>query len=155
MFPKVIHTPGNRQNVEYPFLPGLRTALFSFIIEKKGKRGLAVVEDHMEALIELLQKTIEQKDGQIEELRGTIMQLQATIANLNETIEEFRRKFFGSSSEKTTGRMIRHRKRQRPENSGPQPYPGTQTQVQEGGPLCQFAGQGSPLSPAGRRPALP
>lgn len=59
------------------------------------------MEDHMEALIELLQKTIEQKDGQIEELRGTIMQLQATIANLNETIEEFRRKFFGSSSEKT------------------------------------------------------
>lgn len=59
------------------------------------------MEDHTEALIELLQKTIEQKDGQIEELRRTIMQLQATIANLNETLEEFRRKFFGSSSERS------------------------------------------------------
>lgn len=59
------------------------------------------MEDHTEALIELLQKTIEQKDGQIEELRRTIMQLQATVANLNETIEEFRRKFFGASSEKS------------------------------------------------------
>lgn len=78
----------------------------------------------MEALIELLQKTIEQKGGQIEELRGTIMQLQATIANLNETIEEFRRKFFGSSSEKTTGRMIRHRKRQRPEKQRSAAIPG-------------------------------
>lgn len=67
---------------------------------EKGKRGPGVVDDHMEVLIELLQK-IEQKDRQIEELHGTIMQLQVTNANLNETIEEFRRKFFGSSSEKS------------------------------------------------------
>jgi len=59
------------------------------------------VEDHTEKLIGLMQKTIEQKDEQIKELRTTIADLQATVANLNETIEEFRRKFFGSSSEKT------------------------------------------------------
>lgn len=59
------------------------------------------MEDHTEKLIGLMQKTIEQKDEQIKELRTTIADLQATVANLNETIEEFRRKFFGSSSEKT------------------------------------------------------
>jgi len=59
------------------------------------------VEDHTEMLVELLQKTIEQKDEQIRELRQTVADLQETVASLNETLEEFRRKFFGSSSEKT------------------------------------------------------
>ena len=59
------------------------------------------MEDHTQLLIGLMQKTIEQKDEQIKELRTTIAQLQATVANLNETLEEFQRKFFGSSSEKT------------------------------------------------------
>ncbi len=59
------------------------------------------MEDHTEMLIGIMQKTIEQKDEQIKELRQTIADLQATVANLNETLEEFRRKFFGSSSEKT------------------------------------------------------
>lgn len=57
--------------------------------------------DHTEALVELLRRTIEQKDEQIRELRETISGLRSTIAGLNETIEEFRRKFFGSSSEKS------------------------------------------------------
>ena len=48
--------------------------------------------DHTEALVELLRRTIEQKDEQIRELRETISGLQSTIAGLNETIEEFRRK---------------------------------------------------------------
>ncbi len=59
------------------------------------------MEDHTELLIGLMQKTIEQKDEQIRELRETVAQLQATVASLNETLEEFRRKFFGTSSEKT------------------------------------------------------
>ena len=59
------------------------------------------MEDHTEMLIGIMQKMIEQKDEQIKELRQTIADLQATVANLNETLEEFRRKFFGSSSEKT------------------------------------------------------
>jgi len=59
------------------------------------------MEGHTEMLVELMQKTIEQKDEQIKELRQTVADLQATVANLNETLEEFRRKFFGSSSEKT------------------------------------------------------
>lgn len=56
--------------------------------------------DHTEELVELMKKTIEQKDEQIKELQKTIENLQVTVASLNETIEEFRRKFFGSSSEK-------------------------------------------------------
>ena len=59
------------------------------------------MEDRTELLIELVQKTIEQKDEQIRELRETIENLQTTAASLNETIEEFRRKFFGSSSERS------------------------------------------------------
>lgn len=59
------------------------------------------MEDHAETLIELMQKTIDQKDEQIRELHETIADLQATVANLNETLEEFRRKFFGASSERS------------------------------------------------------
>lgn len=59
------------------------------------------MEDRTELLIELVQKTIEQKDEQIRELRETIENLQTTAASLNETIEEFRRKFFGFSSERS------------------------------------------------------
>ena len=65
------------------------------------------MEDHTELLIGLMQKTIEQKDEQIKELRETVARLQATVANLNETLEEFRRKFFGSSSEKTGRKKTR------------------------------------------------
>ena len=57
--------------------------------------------EQTEAVIALMRKTIADKDEQIKQLQQTIEQLQATIANLTETIEEFRRKFFGSSSEKT------------------------------------------------------
>ena len=57
--------------------------------------------EQTEAVIALMRKTIADKDGQIKQLQQTIEQLQATVANLTETIEESRRKFFGSSSEKT------------------------------------------------------
>lgn len=66
------------------------------------------MSEHVEALDELMRRTIEQKDEQIHELHKTVGQLnetihglQSTIANLNETIEEFRRKYFGSSSERS------------------------------------------------------
>lgn len=58
------------------------------------------MDEHTELLIELMRKTIEQKDEQIQKLNETIEELQVTVASLNETIEEFRRKFFGSSSER-------------------------------------------------------
>lgn len=55
--------------------------------------------------IELLHKTIEEKDAQIQELQKTIQELNITVANLNETLEEFRRKFFGTSRERAAGRV--------------------------------------------------
>ena len=58
------------------------------------------MDEHMELLVELMRKTIEQKDEQIQKLNETIEELRITVASLNETIEEFRRKFFGSSSER-------------------------------------------------------
>ncbi len=56
--------------------------------------------EYKDDLIELLHKTIEEKDAQIQELQKTIQELNATVANLNETLEEFRRKFFGTSRER-------------------------------------------------------
>ena len=57
-----------------------------------------------EEMIRLLLKTNEEKDKTIETLQATIKDLQATIANLNETLDELKRKLFGTSSEKTSGR---------------------------------------------------
>ena len=74
---------------------GLQAVPLSFIMKERGREA---VGDHTQMLVELMQKTIEQKDGQIRELQKTIENLQATVANINETIEEFRRKFFGSTS---------------------------------------------------------
>ena len=65
-------------------------------------------------MIQLLMKTnadqeerLKEKDQMIsdlratvEELRNTVTDLRSTIANLNETLDEFKRKFFGTSSEK-------------------------------------------------------
>lgn len=67
-----------------------------------------------EDMIQLLMKTnadqeerLKEKDqtvsdlrATIEELRNTVTDLRSTIANLNETLDEFKRKFFGTSSEK-------------------------------------------------------
>ena len=60
--------------------------------------------EHTEDLIELLYQTIEQKNEQIQKLQEMVRELNVTVANLNETIEEFRRKFFGTSSEKARRR---------------------------------------------------
>ncbi len=61
--------------------------------------------EYKDDLIELLYKTIEEKDAQIQELQKTIQELNITVANLNETLEEFRRKFFGTSRERAAGRV--------------------------------------------------
>lgn len=55
-----------------------------------------------EETIQLLLKTNKEQEETIADLRATIKTLQATIANLNETLDEFKRKFFGTSSEKTS-----------------------------------------------------
>lgn len=52
---------------------------------------------------ELQESRIKEQAVTIDNLRITITDLQVTIANLNETIDEFRRKFFGTSSEKVSG----------------------------------------------------
>ncbi len=61
--------------------------------------------EYKDDLIELLYKTIEEKDAQIQELQKTIQELNITVANLNETLEEFRRKFFGTSRERAAVRV--------------------------------------------------
>ena len=67
-----------------------------------------------EDMIQLLMKTnadqeecLKEKDqtisdlrATVEELRNTVTDLRSTIANLNETLDEFKRKLFGTSSEK-------------------------------------------------------
>ena len=67
-----------------------------------------------EDMIQLLMKTnaeqeerLKEKDqtisdlrSTVEELRNMVTDLKSTIANLNETLDEFKRKFFGTSSEK-------------------------------------------------------
>ena len=55
----------------YSFRGHLRTALFSFII-RTDQEGCDTMDEHMELLVELMRKTIEQKDEQIQKLKETI-----------------------------------------------------------------------------------
>jgi transposase/uncharacterized coiled-coil protein SlyX len=48
------------------------------------------------------ESTIREQNILVAELRSTVANLQGIVANLNETIDEFHRKFFGKSSEKTS-----------------------------------------------------
>ena len=66
--------------------------LVSMLEEKVSSQG---------EFIALLQKQLEERDSTISDLKSLVNTLNATVANLNETIDEFRRKFFGTSSEKT------------------------------------------------------
>ena len=52
-------------------------------------------------MIELLTKLNKQLEAQNREQAQTIRELRTMIANLQETLDEFRRKLFGKSSEKT------------------------------------------------------
>lgn len=51
-------------------------------------------------LIEFLKKTNMEQAEMIEDLQATVKTLEQTVANLNETLDEFKRKLFGTSSEK-------------------------------------------------------
>lgn len=56
-----------------------------------------------EETIQLLLKTNKEQEETITDLRATVKELRITIANLNETLDEFKRKLFGTSSERTSG----------------------------------------------------
>ena len=64
-------------------------------------------------MIQLLIQTNKEQERTIEDLRNTIKELRATVANLNETLDEFKRKLFGTSREKTAADYTED-----PENSG-------------------------------------
>ena len=51
-------------------------------------------------MIQILIQTNKGQERTIEDLRNTIRELRITVANLNETLDEFKRKFFGTSREK-------------------------------------------------------
>ena len=57
--------------------------------------------DQTQELIQMLKERLNEKDETIATLQATIETLQITIANLTETLDEFKRKFFGISSEKS------------------------------------------------------
>ena len=52
-------------------------------------------------MIQMLSERLDEKDETITELKETINDLKETIAGLRETLDEFQRKLFGTSSEKT------------------------------------------------------
>ena len=52
-------------------------------------------------MIQILLQTNKEQERTIEDLRNTIRELRITVANLNETLDEFKRKLFGTSREKT------------------------------------------------------
>ena len=57
--------------------------------------------DQTQELIQMLKERLNEKDETIATLQATIEKLQITITNLTETLDEFKRKFFGISSEKS------------------------------------------------------
>lgn len=57
-------------------------------------------------LIEFLKQTNSEQKETIDDLRSTIKELNATIANLNESLDELKRRFYGTSSEKTASETV-------------------------------------------------
>lgn len=58
----------------------------------------------LKKIIEMQASRIEEQEATIKELRGVVDELRSVKANLEETLEEFKRQFFGVSSEKTSAR---------------------------------------------------
>lgn len=52
--------------------------------------------------VEVWTRTNKEQKETMADFRATIKPLQATIVNLNETLDEFKREFFGISSEKAS-----------------------------------------------------
>ena len=72
-------------------------------LREQHKLQQAMMEQQ-NAYIELQDKRIAEKDAAIADLRKLVDELQSLKANLEETLAEFRRQFFGISSEKTAER---------------------------------------------------
>lgn len=71
------------------------------------------MEDHTELLIELMQKTIEQKDEQIRELRETIENLQTTVASLNKPLKNSAGNSLALPVKDPAGKMWSRRKKKK------------------------------------------
>ena len=57
--------------------------------------------EQKDLMIQMLSERLNEKDETITDLKETIKDLKETIAGLQETLNEFQRKLFGTSSEKT------------------------------------------------------
>ena len=57
--------------------------------------------EQKDLMVQMLSERLNEKDETITDLKETIKDLKETIAGLQETLNEFQRKLFGTSSEKT------------------------------------------------------
>lgn len=71
-------------------------------------RLMQTIIEQQQAYIQMQETRMEEKDATIAELRKLVDELQSLKANLEETLNEFRRQFFGTSSEKTTANTQKH-----------------------------------------------
>lgn len=69
---------------------------------------MQTIIEQQKAYIQMQETRMEEKDATIAELRKLVDELQSLKANLEETLNEFRRQFFGTSSEKTTANTQKH-----------------------------------------------
>ena len=71
-------------------------------ISKEHVRLLEAVIEQQKALIQAQEARLAEKDAAIADLKKLVDELQSLKANLEETLEELRRQFFGTRSEKKT-----------------------------------------------------
>lgn len=71
-------------------------------ISKGHVRLLEAVIEQQKALIQAQEARLAEKDAAIADLKKLVDELQSLKANLEETLEELRRQFFGTRSEKKT-----------------------------------------------------
>lgn len=71
-------------------------------ISKEQIRLLEAVIEQQKALIQTQEARLAEKDAAIADLKKLVNELQSLKANLEETLEELRRQFFGTRSEKKT-----------------------------------------------------
>ena len=101
MFSGRISTKNFRQNDHIFHLPDLPQSAESLIIKgKKAQWSRVIMPFDKDEMIQILIQTNKEQERTIEDLRNTIRELRITVANLNETLDEFKRKFFGTSREK-------------------------------------------------------
>jgi transposase len=114
MFQKDIHTRCVRHNDGTTKTTDLPLFSVFIIIETRKRKAESDMPSEAEELIAFLKKINGLQEARIKEqvvtidnLRITIADLQVTVANLNETLDEFRRKFFGISSEKVSSSAVK------------------------------------------------